>query len=122
MTSMSFDRVFETKAFLRACRKLLNTAERTALKNHLLEQPRTGDVIPGTGGIRKLRWARPGMGKRGGLRVIYYLLDERGVVVLLTAYAKSEQEDLSRKELKEWADAVQRIRDEIAVEGDEDDD
>ena len=63
-----------------------------------------GDVIPKSGGIRKLRFARKGMGKRGGLRILYYLLRSDGAVILLTLYAKSEQENISERELKAWSD------------------
>ena len=48
------------------------------LQSYLLAQPTAGDVVPGTGGVRKLRWARAGMGKRGGVRVLYYLQDAKG--------------------------------------------
>ena len=57
--------------------------------------PHQGDLIPGTGGLRKLRWARPGMGKRGGARVITYAIDEQGKVWLLTAYTKASLDNLS---------------------------
>ena len=48
------------------------------LQSYLVAQPTAGDVVPGTGGVRKLRWARAGMGKRGGVRVLYYLQDAKG--------------------------------------------
>lgn len=57
--------------------------------------PHLGDLVPGTGGLRKLRWARPGMGKRGGARVISYAIDPQGKVWLLTAYTKAALDNLS---------------------------
>jgi hypothetical protein len=69
--------------------------------------------IPGSGGIRKLRWSRPGMGKRGGVRVIYYFFDARGLVSLLTVYAKSEQEGLTKEEIKALAAVVEQISNEM---------
>ena len=54
-----------------------------------MRNPTVGDVVPGTGGVRKLRWSRPGMGKRGGMRVLYYVQDARGRIWLLTLYAKN---------------------------------
>lgn len=57
--------------------------------------PEAGDVIPGSGGCRKVRWSRSGMGKRGGSRVIYYLRLANGEVVLLIVYAKAKFDDLS---------------------------
>jgi hypothetical protein len=64
------------------------------LQNFLLVEPLAGVVIPGTGGVRKLRWAGSGRGKRGGLRVIYYLAAGRSAFLLLFIYAKGEQKDM----------------------------
>lgn len=100
---------YETKHFIKNSSKLLGDEGREALQRCLADNPKAGDVIPGGGGIRKLRFARPGMGKRGGVRVIYYFMDKRGLVTLLTLYAKSNQENLSPRELKLWAEAVEAI-------------
>lgn len=70
------------------------------MQAYLNESPTSGAVVPGTGGVRKLRWARPGMGKRGGLRIIYYVQDNLGRIWLLTLYGKSAQENISNKTLK----------------------
>ncbi len=69
------------------------------LQEHLIEEPKAGDVVPGSGGVRKLRWKRAGMGKRGGVRVLYYLQDTRGRVWFLTVYAKSARENISVRTL-----------------------
>lgn len=101
--------IFETKHFLRLSKKLINETERSRLIFHLENNPKDGDVIAGTGGIRKLRWSRPGSGKRGGMRVIYYFYDENGVVFLLSAYAKNDQADLSSKEKKDYVKLVKEL-------------
>ena len=78
---------------------LLSAEDHRQLQMHLLEQPDRGDVIKGSGGLRKLRWAGSGRGKRGGIRVIYYLC--RGdTAFLLFAYPKNQQEDLTPAQVK----------------------
>jgi mRNA-degrading endonuclease RelE of RelBE toxin-antitoxin system len=62
--------------------------------------PETGKVIPGSGGLRKLRWRGSGRGKRGGIRVIYYWIQQKDRIYLLIAYAKNRQEDLTVDQLK----------------------
>lgn len=71
-----------------------------ALQNHLLENPSAGDVIRGSAGLRKLRWMASGRGKRGGARVIYYHYVSAERIYLIYSYTKSEQEDLTRDQLK----------------------
>ncbi|MBC8127519.1 MAG: type II toxin-antitoxin system RelE/ParE family toxin [Gloeobacteraceae cyanobacterium ES-bin-144] len=78
---------------------LLSAEDHRQLQLHLLEQPDRGDVIKGSGGLRKLRWAGAGRGKRGGIRVIYYLW--RGdTVFLIFAYPKNQQENLTPAQTK----------------------
>ena len=72
MTGIAPVTVVETPEFLAATRKLLTEDERAALVDHLARNPDAGDLISGTGGLRKLRWAVEGRGKRGGARVIYF--------------------------------------------------
>lgn len=67
---------------------------------YLAHNPAEGDIIPGTGGLRKLRWSLAGRGKRGGSRVIYYYHHPENLVLLLSAYAKSQQEDVDAAEKK----------------------
>lgn len=88
--------VVETDQFLASTRKLMDDDSRAALIDHLAANPTAGDVIPGTGGVRKLRWALEGRGKRGGARVIYYFHSERLPLFVLNAYAKNESDDLSQ--------------------------
>ena len=68
---------------------------------YLLDQPDAGDIIPGSGGCRKLRWAAKGHGKRGGARVIYYWVTDDDRILLLDIYAKNEAEDLSAARLQQ---------------------
>ena len=74
---------------------------------HLALNPEAGVVIPGSGGCRKIRWSRPGMGKRGGTRVIYALRQRSGTVLLLTMYSKSARESLSAEVLRRLLEAMQ---------------
>lgn len=85
----------EFRAFSRGRAEHLTDEHFRALQNALLQRPEAGAVIPGTGGLRKLRWGGEGRGKRGGVRIIYYPLVSRGVVLLLLLYPKNEQDDLT---------------------------
>lgn len=105
--------LYETKHFAKFSKKLLGDKERSRLFEHLKERPKSGDIIPGSGGMRKLRWNRPGTGKRGGVRVIYYLITEHGLISLLTVYAKSDKEDLTKKEVKEYREIAEMIKLEL---------
>ncbi|MEJ2347220.1 MAG: type II toxin-antitoxin system RelE/ParE family toxin [Gammaproteobacteria bacterium] len=84
------------------------------LQKALLENPELGDLMPGTGGFRKLRWpdSRRGKGKRGGLRVIYYYLTDDRQIWLFTLYDKDEAADLSAEEKRLLKEA---IRQELAA-------
>lgn len=64
------------------------------LQSHLLQHPQSGDVIRGSGGVRKMRWSLPGRGKSGGIRVIYYLRSHQGEIWLLTLYAKNVKDSI----------------------------
>ena len=87
--------VAETPTFARQADKLFSVDEKRAVIDFLAEYPLAGEEIPGTGGVRKLRFGALGRGKRGGARVIYYYLDETMPVYALLAYAKSARTDLS---------------------------
>ena len=81
--------IVESSLFSRLVFGYLSEEEYEGLKLFLALNPESGDVIPGSGGLRKLRWIRMGTGKRGGVRVIYFLRTSRGEIALLTLYAKS---------------------------------
>ena len=97
----------ETAAFTRRVTNLLTDDEYAALQANLEEQPDLGVSIPGSGGLRKLRVAAKGHGKSGGARVIYYWVTARDRIFFLRLYAKNEQSDLTRKEVKEMRRAVE---------------
>ena len=91
----------EAPLFTRRVHEYLTDDEYAALQWALALRPEAGAVIPGSGGIRKLRWAGKGHGKRGGLRVIYYWRDRKGEIWLLTLYAKNEAENIQLHVLRE---------------------
>lgn len=95
--------VIETPVFLRYAAKVWDDAEREDFITWLAEHPDAGDVIAATGGLRKVRWSRTGMGKRGGVRVIYIWHNAQGELVLLTVYAKAEHDTLSNAFLRSLA-------------------
>jgi hypothetical protein len=90
--------VAETPIFARQTEKLFSEDEKRELIDFLAENPLAGDEIPGTGGVRKVRFAASGRGKRGGARVIYYFLDETMPLYALLAYAKNAQDDMTPDE------------------------
>lgn len=92
--------IIETSIFTRRVRVLLTAEEYRQMQIALVLQPDLGDIIPGSGGLRKLRWSGLGKGKRGGVRVIYYWVVSRERILMLLIYAKGEQDDLSRDQLK----------------------
>lgn len=94
--------VVETPEFLSATRKLMDEGERALLVDYLAWNPTAGDLIPGTGGVRKLRWALEGRGKRGGARVVYFHHDADMPLFMLTAYAKNERADLSQQDRNDF--------------------
>jgi len=91
--------VVETAEFLKRAKALISDSERAELVAFVGANPEAGEIIPETGGVRKIRWALQGMGKRGGMRVIYYHCNGRLPVFLLSAYAKKQKANLS---MAEW--------------------
>jgi hypothetical protein len=94
--------VVETPEFLAAARRLMDEEERTLLVEHLASNPTAGDLIAGTGGVRKLRWGLEGRGKRGGARVIYFYHSAGLPLFMLSVYAKNERADLSQKDRNDF--------------------
>ena len=90
----------ETKLFTRLVLDYLSDDEYQELQILLIEDPTAGDVIPETGGVRKLRWKAPGRGKRGGYRVIYYPKIAQGIIWMLTMYPKNVADAIPAKVLR----------------------
>ena len=90
--------VAETPLFVRQAEAVWDNDERLEFVTFIAANPAAGDVIPGTGGVRKVRWSRSGMGKRGGVRVVYFYHDADQPLYLLMVYAKARREDLSAAE------------------------
>ena len=86
--------VIETPEFIASATDIWMDEEREAFIDWISANPDAGDVIPGTRGLRKVRWKRAGTGKRGGARVIYLVRTARGEVLLVTAYAKGRIENI----------------------------
>jgi hypothetical protein len=97
---------YETLIFATAADRIWSEEERIEFFKALAENPELGAVVRGSGGCRKVRWSRPGTGKSGGVRAIYYAELEEGEVCMLALYPKSEQDSISGHVLK-------RIREEI---------
>ena len=96
----------EAPLFTKLVGECLTDKEYAGLQEALSENPELGDVIPGSGGVRKVRWGTRGRGKRGGVRVIYFVRKEPGVIWMLTIYAKNVAENIPVHMLR-------RIRKEI---------
>jgi len=92
--------VVELPLFLRQAAQVWDEAERQEFVDYIARNPESGDVIPETGGVRKVRWRRQGTGKRGGTRVVYFYHDAQMPLFLLLIYAKAQREDMTTDEKK----------------------
>ncbi len=101
--------VVETPTFLRGAASLLSDSERDELVTYVATNPERGDVMTGAGGVRKLRWAAKGQGKRGGVRVIYYYHDDSVPLFLLSVFAKSAKVNLTQRERNEMKKLVPHL-------------
>ena len=101
--------VLRLATFNKRAQKLFTEAEIDALAAYVSQFPQKGEVIPGTNGLRKLRWSMGNRGKRGGSRVIYYCHFPERLILLLSAYAKNQQEDMDAAEKKILKAAVKRF-------------
>jgi mRNA-degrading endonuclease RelE of RelBE toxin-antitoxin system len=91
----------ETRLFSLLIREYLDDQEYALLQSALMADPDAGAVVPGTGGVRKLRWAARGRGKRGGYRVIYFVRRQHGVIWMLTIYPKNVRDDVPAHVLRQ---------------------
>ena len=96
----------ETKLFTRLVQEYLSDDEYSELQQALLANPESGVVIPRSGGVRKLRWGIAGRGKRGGIRVIYFLRTRQGQIWMLTLYPKNVAENIPAHVLKQIKDEI----------------
>ncbi len=100
--------VVETPLFQRQWPLYWSEEERGEFASFIAEHPAAGDVVPESGGIRKVRWSRAGSGKSGGVRVIYFTHLAQGELVLLTLYAKAKTDNLTGSKLKEIRRALEK--------------
>jgi hypothetical protein len=101
--------VIEFAGYRRRASELLSAAQRDAVIDLVAYEPTCGDIIPGSGGLRKVRIGRDGIGKRGGTRVIYYFYNKDFPILLLALYAKNEKGDLTVAEKREFAASMKEI-------------
>lgn len=92
--------VAETDKFIEQAKTVWSDDEKSDFITFLASNPLAGDVIPKTGGFRKVRWATKNKGKRGGVRVIYYNFLQNGLIVCFSVYAKNQQETIDPNTLK----------------------
>jgi hypothetical protein len=97
----------ESSAFERVCPVYLNDDQYAELQQFMMHNPEAGQVVPGSGGVRKLRWGRPAMGKRGGLRIIYFVRYQPNEFWMLTIYAKAKRDNVPAHILKQLLEVFQ---------------
>jgi hypothetical protein len=102
--------VAETAIFLRQAKAVWTEDEHEEFVLTIAGNPEAGDVIPGTGGVRKVRWSRTGTGKRGGVRVIYFYHDRDRPLCLLMVYAKGRRDNLDAEDKKAIRDLAAAIK------------
>jgi len=101
--------VIELPGYRRRADELLSSDEQDAIVNLIAYEPTCGNLIPGTGGLRKVRVGRGGSGKRGGARVIYYFYNANFPALLVAIYAKNEKADVSAQEKRKFTALVKEI-------------
>jgi len=98
----------ETKVFTKRIKELMSDDEYRALQEALIKRPDIGDVITGSGGLRKVRWKLEGRGKSGGVRAIYYWVVDDAHIRMLYVYPKGKQENLTDDQLKQLKALIER--------------
>lgn len=99
----------EAAAFTKYVYEYLSDDEYLGLQSFLLQYPEAGKVVPGSGGVRKVRWAMSGKGKSGGVRVIYYFKRQDDEIWLLTIYSKNEVENIPAHVLRRIAKEIENV-------------
>ena len=100
--------IMETRIFTRRIKELMRDEEYRELQEALVNRPGMGNIIQGTGGLRKVRWKQEGRGKSGGVRVIYYWVTKNEQIYMLYVFPKSKQEVLTSKQVIELRSIVER--------------
>jgi hypothetical protein len=103
--------IAETRTFQRLWPDYWTEDERGEFASYLAHTPDAGDVVPGTGGVRKVRWSRPGAGKRGGVRVVYFNRLADGEIWLLLIYSKSVRDNVPAELLKQLKQEITHAHD-----------
>ena len=104
----------ETNVFTKHWKELnLTDSDLQSLQNFILKNPDYGDVIIGTGGLTKLRWALPGTGKSGGIRTLYIDFTRQEIIFLINCYSKSKKDTVSDKEKAMYKVLIDSIREEL---------
>jgi hypothetical protein len=101
--------IVESPNFARHWPQYWKKADYAAFIEFIVNSPNAGTIVPHTGGLRKIRWARPGVGKSRGVRVIYFTKDAEGKLILLTIYAKAATSNLTAAKLKELRRDYEKI-------------
>jgi len=96
----------ETSLFTKLLTSYLSDDDYRGLQSYLLQKPDAGDIVRGSGGVRKIRWAPQGKGKSGGIRVMYYWKKSDHEIWMLTIYSKSERATISGHQLKQISEAI----------------
>jgi hypothetical protein len=100
--------IIETPIFTKRVRESISDEEYRLLQTHLVNRPDAGKIISGSGGLRKLRWSAGGHGKRGGIRIIYYWFASQDIILLMYAYPKSAQDDLTTDQLRQLKKIIEK--------------
>jgi hypothetical protein len=107
----------ETKKFTELITKLLNDDGYKELQEFLIKNPKAGKVIKNTGGLRKLRWAIEGKGKRGGIRTLYYYADMHSIFFMIYAYPKNVADNITKQQSKMFKTLIDNIKMELEKNG-----
>lgn len=99
--------IIETPVFTKRVLEILTDDEYRELQLFIAQHPGIGDIIPGSRGLRKMRWTISGKGKRGGARIIYYWITQRETILLLFVFKKNERSDLTRDQFKKLRSMVE---------------
>lgn len=105
-------KIIRTSRYIKDLRRMgVNDVQRQKLEQEIVNNPEVGKVIPGLEGLRKVRFAMAGRGKRGGGRAIYYLMLNDDLSIMITAYAKNDQEDLTPEQKKAVLAVLKELKD-----------